>query len=334
MVSQKSVTAQLKKIGFSQHAWGRAEVRELPNIILPDEEIFECVNGTYEGGFALLVATDIRVLLIDKKPFNYLTVEDLRFDMINEIDYNHRVFGAYVDISTGNRDLKFRSYNQERLRRLIHHVQRRMAEIKRRQDTHQEGQNQHLEQINDRLQAYLIAQYQHQQQLQERLRDAQQLSSTSQNAVAVIPEAPRPSPELSDYLLAQGLLAKHKAQLDAQSSQTAPVSGGVPAEMPGPGARGAPQDNRDDMYADGVREVFGDHPTTTADLEVPSSSSETVQQGGHSHLHLPTPHVSFDINPLKVAYSKLPLAMRNRRFGRPSLQAHNQSEPLVQPQPS
>ena len=83
-----------------------------PTIILPDEEIFECVNGIYEGGFALLVATDVRVLLIDKKPLNYLTVEDLRFDMINEIDYNHRVFGAHVDITTGNRELKFRSYNR------------------------------------------------------------------------------------------------------------------------------------------------------------------------------------------------------------------------------
>lgn len=339
MVSQKSVTAQLKKIGFSQHAWGRAEVKELPNILLPDEEIFECVNGTYEGGFALLVATDIRVLLIDKKPFNYLTIEDLRFDMINEIDYNHRAFGAYVDVSTGNRDLKFRSYNQQRLRRLIHHVQRRMAEIKRRQDTHQEGQNQHLEQINDRLQAYLIAQYQHQQQLQERLRDAQQMSGTPPvNAgSAVIPEAPRPSPELSDYLLAQGLLAKHREQTGAQPSNPVPAANPAAAgtELPGPGARGVPGSDRDDMYADGVREVFGNHSVAPPDLDVSVTGGAAAPQGGHGHIHLPAPHVSFDINPLKVAYSKLPLAMRNRRFGRPSLHAHSQAgEPLAQPQPA
>jgi hypothetical protein len=49
---------------------------------LPGEEIYELVNGIYEGGFAIVVATDVRLLLIDKKPMNYLNVEDLRFDMI------------------------------------------------------------------------------------------------------------------------------------------------------------------------------------------------------------------------------------------------------------
>src|ERR1700690_4438056 len=73
MVSKKSVVEQLKKIGFKHEAWGRGEVRELHNILIPDEEIVECVNGIYEGGFALLVATNVRVLLIDKKPLNYLT---------------------------------------------------------------------------------------------------------------------------------------------------------------------------------------------------------------------------------------------------------------------
>ena len=127
------------------------------------------VNGIYEGGFALLVATDVRVLLIDKKPLNYLTVEDLRFDMINEMDYNHRLLGAAISIATGNKNLKFRSYNQPRLRKLIGHVQHSMADIKRQQNTHQEGQNQHLEQINQQLQSYLMAQQQQQLQLQQQL---------------------------------------------------------------------------------------------------------------------------------------------------------------------
>ena len=62
MVTQESVEQQLKKIGFNHFGWGRTEALELHNIILPDEEIYECVNGIYEGGFALLVATDVRVI--------------------------------------------------------------------------------------------------------------------------------------------------------------------------------------------------------------------------------------------------------------------------------
>jgi hypothetical protein len=331
MVSQRSVAAQLKKIGFNQHAWGRAEVRELPSIILPDEEIFECVNGTYEGGFALLVATDVRVLLVDKKPFNYLTVEDLRFDMINEIDYNHRAVGAYVDISTGNRDLKFRSYNQARLRKLINHVQRCMAETKRRQVNHQEGQYQHLEQINGHLKTYLIAQHNHQEELQRKLEKAQQGGAVIPN-----PEPPRPSPELSDYLLAQGLLAEYKAKVQTphERSETAipadvidvtdepPGTGGIdvpPTDTPVPVDE--PQhDPQDDLYTEGLREIFGTHPSKAPDLPT----------GGHAHLHVHA--FSFDINPLRIAYSKLPMALRNRKFGRPSLHAHSQAETIVQPQ--
>ena len=234
-----------------------------------------------------MVATDVRVLLIDKKPFNFLTVEDLRFDMINEIDYNHRLFGAYVDISTGNRDLKFRSYNQPRLRKLISHVQHCMAESKKKQDSHQEGQNHHLEQINGHLQTYLIAQYQHQQELQQQLKEAQK------SGVSVAsPEPPRPSPELSDYLLAQGLLAQHQME--------------NPQAVPPPAADESEGSLQSDLYADGVREVFGKQ----------SASGNPL-----------------DINALKIAYSKLPMALRNRKFGRPSLHAHSQAEPAAEAQP-
>src|ERR1035438_180349 len=119
MVSKQSVDEQLERLGFNLHGWGQAEIKELPNILLPGEEIYELVNGIYEGGFALAVATDVRVLLIDKKPMKYLTVEDLRFDMISEIDYSHRLFGAQIHISTGSKNLSFRSYNQPRLRKMI-----------------------------------------------------------------------------------------------------------------------------------------------------------------------------------------------------------------------
>src|SRR5580692_10836308 len=121
MVSKQLINEQLKRLGFSLNGWGRSEIRELPHILLPGEEIYELVNGTYEGGFALAVATDARLLLVDKKPMNYLTVEDIRFDMISEIDYSHRLLGAQIGISTGSRDLTFRSFNQPRLRKLIGH---------------------------------------------------------------------------------------------------------------------------------------------------------------------------------------------------------------------
>jgi hypothetical protein len=125
----KELEEQLKAIGCNFRFWGRAELRELANVLLPGEVLMHCVNGSYEGGFALLAATDQRVLLVDKKPM-YLTLEDVRFDMITEIDFNHRLMNANVFICTPNKSLRFVAYNHARLRKLFHYVQTRVAEIR------------------------------------------------------------------------------------------------------------------------------------------------------------------------------------------------------------
>lgn len=333
MVTKHAIDEQLKKIGFNSYGWGRTEVRELPNIILPDEEIFECVNGIYEGGFALLIATNIRVVLIDKKPMNYLTVEDLRFDMINEIDYSHRLLGARISISTGSKNLRFTSYNQPRLRKLIGHVQHCMAQAKLKQSEHQEGQNQHLEQINQQLQTYLLAQHQQQQKLQEQLQ-----TNAQQQGITIEPV--RPSPQLSDYLFAQSLLADHQARTGQDLSGALAKPDTVTSAVP-PSVAAAPslRPAADDLYAEGLQEVFGKRQVSQAPRPAASTNAAQAPQPQAAS---PTPaastlitplqmtsnaiHHALDISPLRVAYSKLPMAMRNRKFGRPSFHAHSQAE--------
>ncbi len=312
MVSTESVHQQLKKLGFKTHGWGRGEVKELAHILLPDEEILEIVNGIYEGGFALLVATDVRVVLVDQKPLNYLTVEDLRFDMINEMDYSHRLFGARISIATGNKNLIFRSYNQPRLRKLIGHVQHNMAEAKRQNNNHQVDQKQHLQSINEQLQLYLLAQQQ--QQMQMRLQPD-----------APAPPPIRPSNELSDYLFAQSLLAQYQSQAGQAADprlQPDPVIQQIqPIAQPTPIAQAVRQEasNRQeqqtqDLYNEGLQEIFG---------KPAPASGNPVAAAAQSALHL------LEINPMSIAYSKLPMAMRNRRFGRPSFHAHSQQEPAL-----
>jgi hypothetical protein len=298
MVSKESVNKQLKKLNFNPIGWGRGEVQELHHILLPDEQIYELANGIYEGGFALLVSTDIRVLLVDKKPLNYLNVEDLRFDMINEIDYSHRLMGAYISIATGNKDLKFRSYNQYRLRKLIGHVQDCMAEVKRTQSTRQEGQVQHLERINEQLQKYLMAQQEYQQKLQSG--SAPDDDKAREPAKA---EPPKPSPELADFLYAQQLMAQYnQAQTQAQAQPAAQLHAAKPAKTKKPESKS----QLEELYAEGVREVFGKHGQEDQPLV------ETAA---------PMPEVSA----INIAYSKLPMALRNRKFGRPSFHAYSGS---------
>lgn len=293
MAEVEPVRQQLERLKFKFDGWGRSEVRELKNIILPGEEIYELVNGIYEGGFALLVATNIRVLLIDKKPLRYLTVEDLRFDMINEIDYSHRLLMAQITISTGSKTLRFTSYNQQRLRKAIHHVQAFMAESKRKQTEHQEDQSNHLVKINQQLQAYLLAQFQQQRELSSQLEQARK---TGEVENLPTPKPIVPSAELADYLYANSLLRANGHPELVGNIQSVPA----PAVKP--------------------------TPTTIAS----GDTSDIVQQGKREiFAKRLKPHVqslsnSIEVNPLKVAYAKLPLALRNRKFGRPSFHAHSE----------
>lgn len=129
MVTLSQVEAQLDKAGCNFKFWGRAEVRELCKILVPGETIILAVNGRYEGGFAMLCLTDHRLLLIDRKPM-FLTLEDIRFDMISEIDFHARLLENTVRIITPARQLVFRSWNQKRLRQLLTETQARVMEIR------------------------------------------------------------------------------------------------------------------------------------------------------------------------------------------------------------
>ncbi len=342
MVSKQEIDKQLKELGFNRYGWGRTEVGELANIILPGEEIFECVNGMYEGGFALLVATDVRLLLVDKKPLNYLTVEDLRYDVINEIDYSHRLIGAHIVISSGEKFLRFTSLNQQRLRKLINHVQHCMAEYKKKHHNEQENQSQHLEELNHQLQAYLAAQHKQQQELHKQMQSIRK----NQEAAASLPPLPeplRPDPKLADYLYAQGLLAEHnkklqsKAPKQVEASNSQPSSDSPSSTPSTPVQPAAPAISTStiapmvDLYAEGVQEVFGKHDQgsgTDNSTDSDNTSDDTpIDMPAAPKPSSSNEQASIEINPMEIAYSKLPVALRNRKFGRRPLPVSSETTP-------
>lgn len=122
MVNRTQVQQQLKGLGLHFRFWCRAEIEELSNILFEGEKMQHVLVGYYEGGFALLCATDHRVLLIDKKPF-YLTIEDIRYDMISDVQFNHRLINATVRLGTINKTIAFTSYTHVKLRAFTNYIQ-------------------------------------------------------------------------------------------------------------------------------------------------------------------------------------------------------------------
>lgn len=129
MVTLAIVEEQLKRIGCNFRFWGRAEVRELANILLPEEIIAGCTNGRYEGGAALLAVTDLRLLLVDRKPM-FLAIEDIRFDMIAEMDFSARLLNSTIRVITPTRTLVFTGWSSQRLRTILNYAQQRVMETR------------------------------------------------------------------------------------------------------------------------------------------------------------------------------------------------------------
>lgn len=132
MKSLGEIELQLSRLGINNRFFGKPEVRELQHILSQDEVIKAAVNGRYHGGLSLLVATDRRLLLIDKK-FWFLNIEDVRFDMILEIDYCAKLLDSTLSIRTFNKVLNFTAMKQKMLRHLTGYIQDRVMEIRHNQ---------------------------------------------------------------------------------------------------------------------------------------------------------------------------------------------------------
>lgn len=138
MVQQDRVRTALKRVGMFNRYFGQAEVRELAQVLTSDEQIIGAVNGRYEGGFGMLVATDRRLLLIDKKMM-FLNLEDIRYDMISQVVFSARLIDATIVVHTLNTLLRFTTLRQNSLRRLTSFMQEKVMEQRYVVDYQQEN---------------------------------------------------------------------------------------------------------------------------------------------------------------------------------------------------
>jgi hypothetical protein len=129
MVTPATIEQQLKRLGIKINFIGRAEVKELRQILVPGELIMQCLNGFYAGGGALLCATDQRLLLIDKKPW-FLTMEDIPYDMVTEVQFFARLLNSTSHIHTYSKSLQFTSWHGPRLRMLTNYIQQRVMQLR------------------------------------------------------------------------------------------------------------------------------------------------------------------------------------------------------------
>lgn len=132
MLDIKDVIRQLDNIGYKVTAWQKGEIKELCNALSSDEVIVNTINGHYEGGFGILVATNHRLLLVDRK-IMFLTLDSISYGMIQEISLTYRLLNSTLHIFTSNKSLDFSSLNHSGVRKILDFTQKSIIAVRRHQ---------------------------------------------------------------------------------------------------------------------------------------------------------------------------------------------------------
>ena len=131
MVAQKTIKSQLSRLRLHMWIFGRAEVRELRKILKPGEVIVHCAHGYYHGGSGLLIATNERLLLIDKRPF-YLNLEEMKYQNIKGVDVAQHLLTATISLHSGYQNIRFKSVSDARLKMIAEYVEEEIQVARRR----------------------------------------------------------------------------------------------------------------------------------------------------------------------------------------------------------
>jgi len=93
----------------------RGEMKQIPRLLWDAEEIECAAQGWYKGGIVLLVATNRRLLLIDRKWLD-TKVDDYPYGRISSIEHNSGIWTGKIVISMPGFEMVVNRINSDNLR--------------------------------------------------------------------------------------------------------------------------------------------------------------------------------------------------------------------------
>ncbi len=121
------IRQELKEAGATHYALMRAESRYLAQIIHLDEHIGGVVYGRIEGEFSMLVATNKRVLFLQKMAL-YTTTDELTYDVVSGVKSNDVGLFSSVTLHTRINDYAIRFANTKCVHRFVNYIESRRVE--------------------------------------------------------------------------------------------------------------------------------------------------------------------------------------------------------------
>lgn len=129
---KKRIRRQLRSLGATHYDLRTMESRYLPHIIHPDEYIQGVVFGWVHKDAVMLVATDRRVIYLDKKPL-FVNEDEITYHVVSGVKYSAAGIGATVTLHTRIKDYVLRTFNKKCALGFVAHIERKCLERKEKQ---------------------------------------------------------------------------------------------------------------------------------------------------------------------------------------------------------
>lgn len=128
-IQQTEINKVLRQLGAVIYDLWLPETHAIPLIIHPNEKINGIVYGKYKHGGTepsvgrgALVATDSRILLVDKKPL-FLKCDELTYNVVSGITYTKVGPSGTVTLHTRAGDIEIRTFNQNCARIFVESIE-------------------------------------------------------------------------------------------------------------------------------------------------------------------------------------------------------------------
>lgn len=106
-----AIRQALKDLGVSRWGLASLEANYLPGILHPQEIIGGVLYGFCRGSFAILLATDRRIIFLDKKPL-FVDEDEINYRAVSGISYSRAGLGSTVTLHTRMKDYIIRTFNE------------------------------------------------------------------------------------------------------------------------------------------------------------------------------------------------------------------------------
>lgn len=127
LTHKQRIMEELKAVGMTPYGFIKLETKELPRIIHPHEHIEGVVYGRAKTGLAMLIATDCRVIFLDKKPFAMI-MDEMTYDVVSGVSFGQAASFIGITLHTRTGDYSLRFVNRKCAHNFVEYIEYKRLE--------------------------------------------------------------------------------------------------------------------------------------------------------------------------------------------------------------